>query len=277
MMQFDRWKNLKKTGVYILWKYVPQGQLPHTYVGKSDSLKTRLDFHKNDKSFWTHCVVFFSNADNLDAAQAGYLEARLVALAKEAKRCKMKNENIPKIPYLTPPNETFMKAFLHDMLLCLPVIGVSFFEKPNEIGQSNIKQTIEVDPQPPTPPVVSDWIALPKYSFTKNKKAPAAIRFWDNSIRDVKFWYQVLTGTIEKLYGDGLLTVENTPINLGKNRYLIHTEPIHPTGKQFNSIKQVGSPPLYIEVNLDAASVRENATRLLQMHNIDPSTVHLKT
>lgn len=128
---------LENTGVYILWEIVPEGHLPRVYVGESDLLKIRLDNHNNEKDFWTHCVAFISKDGHLNKAHIRYLEARLVALAKEARRCEMASATVPKIPTLYPADRADAELYLRDMLLCLPVIGVRFFEKPCGLGKNN--------------------------------------------------------------------------------------------------------------------------------------------
>ncbi len=121
---------LKRTGVYVLWSPGETGQLPRVYVGEGDVVLTRLDQHAKNKDFWTHAVVFTSKDQNLNKAHGRYLEARLVALASEAKRCELVNGNVPKQPALSEADAADAEGFLADVLLCLPVVGVNFFDKP---------------------------------------------------------------------------------------------------------------------------------------------------
>ena len=123
-------KELERTGVYILWSPSGPGQLPQAYIGESDVLRPRLDSHARDKDFWTHGVAFASKDQNLNKAHVQYIEARLVKLAEEAKRCKLENGNTPQTPSLSESDTADAELYLADMLLCLPVLGVSFFEKP---------------------------------------------------------------------------------------------------------------------------------------------------
>ncbi len=60
----------------------------------------------------------------------GDLESRLVALASEAKRAELDNGNVPQLPALSEADVADAESFLRDLLLCLPIVGVSFFEKP---------------------------------------------------------------------------------------------------------------------------------------------------
>ncbi|MBC7350165.1 MAG: GIY-YIG nuclease family protein [Candidatus Aminicenantes bacterium] len=120
---------LKRPGVYILWGPSESGQLPLVYVGEGDNIVARLDQHVKQKDFWTYAVVFTSKDQNLNKAHIKYLEARLIALAAEAKRAKLDNNTVPQLPALSEADIVDAEAFLRDLLLCLPVVGVPFFEK----------------------------------------------------------------------------------------------------------------------------------------------------
>ena len=128
---------LSRTGVYILWGPGDSGQLPRVYVGEGDALLPRLDSHAKNKDFWTQAVVFTSKDQNLNKAHVQYLEARLVALAAEAKRCELDNGNVPKLPSLSEADTADSEGYLADLLLCLPVMGVSLFEKPRASAPKN--------------------------------------------------------------------------------------------------------------------------------------------
>ena len=120
---------LARTGVYVLWGPSESGQLPRVYVGEGDGVLSRLDQHARNKDFWTHAAVFTSKDQNLNKAHVEYLEARLVALANEAKRCELDNGNAPQLPALSEADRADAESFLSDVLLCLPVVGVNVFEK----------------------------------------------------------------------------------------------------------------------------------------------------
>jgi hypothetical protein len=89
----------------------------------------RLDQHAKTKDFWTHAVVFTSKDQSLNKAHVQHLESRLVALATEAKRSDIDNGNTPQLPALSEADVADAEGFLADVLLCLPVVGVSLFEK----------------------------------------------------------------------------------------------------------------------------------------------------
>jgi len=120
---------LNRTGVYVLWGPGETGQLPRVYVGEGDLVRPRLEQHVRQKDFWTHAAVFTSKDQNLNKAHAQYLEARLIQLARDAKRAELDNSNLPQMPTLSEADAADAEGFLGDLLLCLPVVGVSLFEK----------------------------------------------------------------------------------------------------------------------------------------------------
>lgn len=128
---------LKRTGVYVLWGPCTSGQFPRLYVGEGDGVLPRLDLHARNRDFWTHAAVFTSKDQNLNKAHVQYLEARLVALAAEAKRAEMENGNAPQLPALSEADMADAESFLADLLLCLPLVGVRLFEKPKARSASS--------------------------------------------------------------------------------------------------------------------------------------------
>ena len=94
-------KELARTGVYVLVGPPEESGLPRVYVGEGDPVRPRLDQHAAKKDFWTNCFAFTSKDENLNKAHVQYLEARLVGLASQAKRCTLDNRNAPALPSLS--------------------------------------------------------------------------------------------------------------------------------------------------------------------------------
>jgi hypothetical protein len=121
---------LGRTGVYLLVSAGEESALPRVYIGEGDPILPRLEQHDIKKDFWTHLIAF-TGADhnqNLNKAHVQHLEARLVEIAKSAKRCFLENGNVPQPPTLSRADRADTENFLADLLLCLPVLGYPFFE-----------------------------------------------------------------------------------------------------------------------------------------------------
>jgi hypothetical protein len=74
-------------------------------------------------------VVFTSKDQNLNKAHVQFLEARVVELARDARRCDLDNGNIPQRPQLSEAEIADAESFLEDLMRCLPVLGLSILEK----------------------------------------------------------------------------------------------------------------------------------------------------
>jgi hypothetical protein len=121
-----------KTGVYVLIGPSSEPNLPTIYIGEGDPAKPRLESHFAKKDFWTSIILFISKDENLNKAHVQYLEARLLDLAKEAKRSVIDNGNFPQLPSLSEADSAEVEGFLHEMLLIYPALGVTAFERPRE-------------------------------------------------------------------------------------------------------------------------------------------------
>ena len=120
-------RELTRAGVYLLFGPPEASGLPRVYVGEGDPIRPRLEQHAAKKDFWTHCIAFTSKDENLNKAHVQYLEARLVALAVQAKRCVLDNGNAPALPSMSEADAADAEGFLAEMLLCFPVLGLGVF------------------------------------------------------------------------------------------------------------------------------------------------------
>ncbi len=120
-------KELARTGAYVLVGPPEASGLPRVYVGEGDPIRPRLEQHAAKKDFWTSCIAFTSKDENLNKAHVQYLEARLIRLATESKRCVLDNGNVPAPPSLSEADAADAEGFLAEMLLCFPVLGLGVF------------------------------------------------------------------------------------------------------------------------------------------------------
>ncbi len=123
----------KKTGVYLLMGQNTPDDLPTVYIGEGDPVGDRLAQHQKTKDFWSSVVFFTSKDDNLNKAHVQHLEARLIALARDAKRCELENANAPALPSLSEADIAEMQEFLDQMLLIYPALGIAVFQKPSGV------------------------------------------------------------------------------------------------------------------------------------------------
>jgi hypothetical protein len=121
------------SGVYLLVGDEDEaGGLPRIYVGEADELGRRIANHATNKDFWNRLVIFTSKDGMINKAHARYLESRLFHVGSEAKRCHLENKVPPGLPQLSDQDRDLAERFLGEMLVVLPVIGISAFELPKK-------------------------------------------------------------------------------------------------------------------------------------------------
>jgi len=81
----------QRPGVYVLLGPEPDGSGELAYIGEADPLGRRLEPHAASGDFWTTAFAFTDKDSHLNKAHGLHLEARLIELARIARRCKLDN------------------------------------------------------------------------------------------------------------------------------------------------------------------------------------------
>ncbi|EAQ48750.1 MULTISPECIES: GIY-YIG nuclease family protein [Leeuwenhoekiella] len=129
-------------GVYFLIGYEQDTMKPMVYIGEAENVWDRLKNHDLKKDFWNEVIVFTSKDDNLTKSHIKYLESRIVEIAKQTERYKLKNGNSPNLNRLPLPDRDAMEEFLANIKLLTGTLGHKFLENP--ISIKNIPETTEI-------------------------------------------------------------------------------------------------------------------------------------
>jgi hypothetical protein len=123
---------VQKTGLYILvGKDENKPGVLKIYVGEGDTILKRLSAHNKDseKEFWEEAIVFVSKDENLTKSHVRYLEACLIKLAQDAKRCTVVNATEPSEQGRLPEAaEVEMQEFIVQAQLLLGTLGYDLFK-----------------------------------------------------------------------------------------------------------------------------------------------------
>ncbi len=95
------------------------------YIGRTENFIARFRDHSAKKEFWDRVVLITSKDDSFTEGHWGYLEWRLVELAKQAARVTLANGNDPQGRKLSEAQASDMEAFLAQLQIVLPVLGVN--------------------------------------------------------------------------------------------------------------------------------------------------------
>jgi len=128
--KFQEFPRADSAAVYLLLGEDEDGT-PMVYIGQSRSVNGRLKKHIDDdtKSFFDTIIAFVSKDENLTTAHVTYLEARLVKMAKEARRVRVNNTNQGLIATGLPESDVAdMNNFINNITMLLLTLGVNVFE-----------------------------------------------------------------------------------------------------------------------------------------------------
>ncbi len=130
--------SFKQAGIYIL---VGNAAEETIYIGEADPVGDRLRNHKTNKEGWTWGVYFVDKNDRIGKTEIQFLEYSLLVLAKKIDRAILLNKNSVTEPSMSLVARATARAFLSDMLLVLPMLGITAFTelKPGVLPQDVIQ------------------------------------------------------------------------------------------------------------------------------------------
>nr|WP_315221116.1 GIY-YIG nuclease family protein [uncultured Duganella sp.] len=128
-----------QAGIYIL---VGNAAEETIYIGEADPVGDRLKNHVSNKEGWEWGVYFFDRNHKIGKTEVQYLESALVAIAKKHDRAILLNKNSPTAPTMAPAARATAQAFLADMLLILPMLGINAFTQPKHDDPSDQVQPV---------------------------------------------------------------------------------------------------------------------------------------
>jgi hypothetical protein len=133
---------IAQAGLYIL---VGNAAEETIYIGEADPVGDRLKNHVANKEGWVWGVYFFDRNHKIGKTEVQYLESALVALAKKYDRAILLNKNNPSAPTMAPAAKATAQAFLVDMLLILPMLGINAFTPSKQVEVNDQVQPVGSD------------------------------------------------------------------------------------------------------------------------------------
>lgn len=138
-----------RTGIYILFGPDPNDPFRmRAYIGEADSVRSRISQSAAERAFWETAVVITTSDDALTKGHVRYLEARLIAIAKESNRAILDNGQLPDADrrYLPEADRANMEAFLSNLRVILPVVGLDLLKaQPKAISKAGTDETVSFE------------------------------------------------------------------------------------------------------------------------------------
>lgn len=135
----------KSNGVYLLLGEDPQAlNSTWCYIGRTENFVDRLRQHQANKPQWDRVVIISSLHHSFNEGHWGYMEARLIQAAREAKRCSLnENKNSPQGRKLSEAQQAAVESFIVNVKMVLPVLGVDILRSANVPTAQVVAPTID--------------------------------------------------------------------------------------------------------------------------------------
>lgn len=131
-------------------------------------------------------------------------------------------------------------------------------------------------PIPSSPPRVEptgEWQALSNVQPRQGAVKPAYIMLPDNKLERITAWNQVTLHTFRWLTENDHLNATHCPIQR-RSRYIVATQPIHPTGRKFKLAREVKS--LHVELSYSIPDTIKIAQIIIERAGMDASQFKLR-
>lgn len=116
----------------------------------------------------------------------------------------------------------------------------------------------------------SGWIPLDRLAVGAHQPPPRQLRLPDGTVRELKFWRELLIEVGRYLVRIGALTAQRCPISTSGVRFLVHTEPRHQRGNPFRAGARVGD--LWLETHYSAQLTHTYTLLLVRRVGLDPGS-----
>ena len=121
-----------QAGVYIL---VGNAAEETIYIGEADPVGERIKAHVAQKEGWDWGVYFFDRHHKIGKTEVQYLESKLLKLARDQGNAILLNKNKPLPPSMSLATKAGVDAFLNDILLIVPMLGINAFTPRRPLAQ----------------------------------------------------------------------------------------------------------------------------------------------
>jgi Domain of unknown function (DUF4357)/GIY-YIG catalytic domain len=119
---------LDHLSIYFLFGDSEEAAKPIVYVGQTEDIRKRLDYHNSNKDFWKTAVLIISKTHSFTQAHIRYLEWFCVQKVKEIGRYSLDNDQIPTKPFIPEPIEADLLDSFDTATTLIATLGYPVFE-----------------------------------------------------------------------------------------------------------------------------------------------------
>ena len=128
---------LDHLAVYFLFGESEEAAKPILYVGQTEDVRKRLDYHNANKDFWKTAVLIISKTHSFTQAHIRYLEWFCLQQAKAIGRFTVDNDQTPNKPFVPEPIEADLTDSYETITTLVSTLGYPVFQSITQRAPTN--------------------------------------------------------------------------------------------------------------------------------------------
>jgi hypothetical protein len=198
---------LDQVAVYFLFGESEESAKPIVYIGQTEDVRKRLDFHNSTKDFWKTAVLIISRTQTFTQAHVRFLEWYCIERAKSVGRYSVENGNCPSEPFIPEPMQADLLDGFETLSVLLSTLGHPLFEPLVKIESSEPFFLKGRDAEA-TGELVEDGFVVRAGALVRKEIVPSAV--------------DTVSSMRAKLFESGVLKEENGQLRIAQD-YLFGT------------------------------------------------------
>lgn len=128
LAQAKKRPELDHVAIYFLFGESEDQAKPIVYVGQTEDVRKRMDYHNGNKDFWRTAVLGISKTHSFTQAHIRYLEWYCIKRAREIGRFTLDNDQMPTKPFVTEAMEADLLDAFETLGVLVSTLGFPVFE-----------------------------------------------------------------------------------------------------------------------------------------------------
>ena len=116
--------------VYFLFDKSGDNDLTTVYVGQSKNGASRMESHRQNKQFWSYCIMFVTDNNSFDAMTIDYMEYHYIKKLKKSSQYLLDNRDMrTSEPVISIYDRPIIMSYIEQIDFLLRAEGVEFSEE----------------------------------------------------------------------------------------------------------------------------------------------------
>ena len=128
--EVEKLESATNYAVYFLFDKSGDNELTTVYVGQSKNGALRIETHRQNKQFWSYCIMFVTDNNSFDAMTIDYMEYHYIKMLKKSSQYFLDNKDLrSNEPVISIYDKPIIMSYIEQIDFLLRAEGVEFSEE----------------------------------------------------------------------------------------------------------------------------------------------------